>query len=156
MTETLSAPLVDEMDVRRALVRACAVNGVKAFAKLHGESEYLVQCVIRGQKAPSDRILKAVGYERVIRYRKEKAAPKDGPSSQTQRTDAVTCRAAGSAEQAAPVVRAVPASGSDSAGSSFPWWWSELCRSWRESLVMMFGNATDDHQRDVAGKVQTP
>jgi DNA-binding transcriptional regulator YdaS (Cro superfamily) len=61
-----------EKEVIERLRIACQnAGGQKAFAKLHGFSAAFVSDVVNGKRHPSDRVLEAIGLERVVTYRKK-------------------------------------------------------------------------------------
>lgn len=63
--------LFDEMDVRRALTRACTeCGGDGEFARRHGLTEVYICAARRGEATLSFRLLVALGYEPVKRYMK--------------------------------------------------------------------------------------
>jgi hypothetical protein len=58
-------------DVIKALQKACAEAGdQKTWAAAHGLSGAYISDVIRGRRDPGERILTALGLERVTTYRK--------------------------------------------------------------------------------------
>lgn len=60
--------------VIRILRRACAKTGSQAiFAASHGLSAAYVSDVLQGRRVPAERMLNAIGVERVVLYRKVKA-----------------------------------------------------------------------------------
>lgn len=68
MTETI--PLVDEIEVRRALKRAVTkAGGYGIYARKIGSEASNIAAVCNGDWPPGDRILKALGFERAVRYR---------------------------------------------------------------------------------------
>lgn len=60
-----------ETEVREQLHAAIAeVGGQQAFAKRHGFSSAYISDVVRNRRDLSDRLLAALGIERVVMYRK--------------------------------------------------------------------------------------
>lgn len=68
-----------EQEVIEHLRVACQnAGGQKAFAKLYRFSTAFVSDVVNGKRHPSDRILEAIGLERVVTYRKKRVGSKVG------------------------------------------------------------------------------
>lgn len=64
--------MLTEQQVIERLRAACATaGGQKAFAKAHGFTPGYVSDVLRGKRAPADRILAALGVERIVVYREQ-------------------------------------------------------------------------------------
>lgn len=58
-------------DVRQSLRRACdALGGQSRWAKLHDLSSAYVSDVLSGRREPGETILSALGWQRVVFYRK--------------------------------------------------------------------------------------
>lgn len=61
--------MLTETQVIERLRAACAAaGGQKAFAKAHGLTPGYVHDVLHSKRAPADRILAALGIERVVIY----------------------------------------------------------------------------------------
>lgn len=61
-----------EADVLRVLARECRRCGTQAeWAKAQGISPTYVSDVLKGRRAPGDSILAALGFERVVTYRRK-------------------------------------------------------------------------------------
>ncbi len=57
--------------VRTALRAACEAEGTQiAFADRHDLSTAYVNDVLKGRREPGESILRALGFERVVRYRR--------------------------------------------------------------------------------------
>lgn len=64
--------MLTEMQVIERLRAACkAAGGQKAFARLHDFTPAYVHDVLHGRRPPADRILAAIGLERIIVYREK-------------------------------------------------------------------------------------
>lgn len=64
--------MLTEMQVIERLRAACkAAGGQKAFARLHGFTGAYVHDVLHGRRPPADRILDALGLERMTIYREK-------------------------------------------------------------------------------------
>lgn len=64
--------MLTELQVIERLRAACAAaGGQKAFAKVHGLTPGYVHDVLHSKRAPADRILAAIGVERVVIYREK-------------------------------------------------------------------------------------
>lgn len=72
----MTAPeTVDEIAVRMELVNACALaGGLEAFAEKHWIFPDQLDDIIHGRRRLPARIAKAIGFERVTRYRKSSFA----------------------------------------------------------------------------------
>lgn len=69
---------LDAVDVHRALAVACKkAGGQKAFAEANGMSLGYVNDVLNGRRDAGDTILSALGFVRVIRYRRINPNKKD-------------------------------------------------------------------------------
>ncbi len=72
----MSESLLDELDVRAELRRACAAAGSqRAWAQHHNIDEDRVSYVLTGARGPTKDMLDALGFERTIavtKYRKKK------------------------------------------------------------------------------------
>lgn len=75
-----SAPeIVDEIAVRMELVNACALAGSReAFAEQHRVFPEQLDDFIHGRRRVPSHIIKAIGFERVVRYRKSPFASGTG------------------------------------------------------------------------------
>lgn len=61
-----------EADILRMLLRECRRAGTQAeWAKAQGLSATYVSDVLKGRRAPGDSILSALGFERVVTYRRK-------------------------------------------------------------------------------------
>lgn len=57
------------------LARECGrADGIRPWAGRHGIDHAFVWRVLNGKKDPSDRVLDALGLERIVTYRKRKQA----------------------------------------------------------------------------------
>ena len=64
--------LLDEAALRELLREACAkVGSQQAWAKRHDLSGSYVTDVLRGRRGPGQGLLDAMGYERIVGYRKK-------------------------------------------------------------------------------------
>lgn len=62
--------MLTEQEVIERLRAACiAAGGQKAFARAHGLTPGYVHDVLHSKRAPADRILTAIGIERITIYR---------------------------------------------------------------------------------------
>lgn len=78
MTRAKRSPLVTKDSFRQALSDACkAAGGQSAWAKANGVSDAYVSDVLRGRRDPGEAMTRALGFERVIYYRRA-AARGDG------------------------------------------------------------------------------
>ncbi len=76
----LTLDLVDELTVRLALIRACAAaGGYKNFAYANGISPTSVWEAVNGLRAPGEKIIAALGFEKVIRYVRKPAITSGEP-----------------------------------------------------------------------------
>lgn len=69
-----SEPMLTESQVIERLRAACvAAGGQKAFAEQHKLTPSYVHDVLHGRRPPADRILAAIGVERVIVYQEKES-----------------------------------------------------------------------------------
>lgn len=60
---------LNSADLRKALLRACdTAGGQSAWGRKHGISQSSVNQTLSGVREPSENIINALGYSRVIRY----------------------------------------------------------------------------------------
>ncbi len=65
----MTLEVVDELQLRRALIRAsAAAGGDAAFAVLHGLAPSYVTAAVHGQVHFNAALLDALGFDRVTRY----------------------------------------------------------------------------------------
>lgn len=70
---------LDEFDVVSALLAAVREAGSQSeWARTHGVSVQYVNDVLRGRRGPGDSILNALGFERVVSYRRMGGRKADG------------------------------------------------------------------------------
>jgi DNA-binding transcriptional regulator YdaS (Cro superfamily) len=70
--------MLTELQVIERLRMACAsIGGQKAFARAHGFTPAYVHDVLHGRRPPADRILEALGLERIIIYRENRNVAAD-------------------------------------------------------------------------------
>jgi DNA-binding transcriptional regulator YdaS (Cro superfamily) len=65
--------MITERELRReVLLRAREAGSQKALAAKIGVSEQVLSFLVAGSRRPSSRLLSALGYEKVVGYRKGK------------------------------------------------------------------------------------
>jgi hypothetical protein len=63
--------LTETQVIERLRAAVDATGGQKAFARAHNFTPAYVHDVLHGRRAPADRILEALGLERVVIYREK-------------------------------------------------------------------------------------
>lgn len=63
--------LTEQQVIERLRAATSAAGGQKAFAKAHGFTPGYIHDVLHGKRAPADRILAAIGVERIVIYREQ-------------------------------------------------------------------------------------
>lgn len=73
--------MTEDEVIERLRVACQNAGGQKAFAKLHDFTPAYVSDVLRGKRGPADRILAAIGLERVIIYQKRRSGARNVATS---------------------------------------------------------------------------
>lgn len=63
---------MNEQDIREHLrIAVLTAGSQKAFAARHGISPAYINDVLQGRREPGEKILAAIGFERVVTYRRK-------------------------------------------------------------------------------------
>lgn len=65
--------MTEDEVIERLRVACQNAGGQKAFAQLHNFTPAYVSDVLRGKRSPADRILAAIGLERIVIYQKRRS-----------------------------------------------------------------------------------